>query len=270
MREVNSVLEVVKNYTGESILGILFLVCLISMISKAKSRNRKYILWIVIFSILLVFNNIAMKLMGMLTDSATYYRFLWAVPVTIVVGYVFVEKLTGMQEKMGKVILLGLGVLILALGGTTYISKETVQYPGTTEKIPQDVKTICQVIEENKISERPVCVFDSSTQLMVRAENPSIVWAVNRETYLYLMENGYDTGKYKKSNRLVKVVNSGIKVKRKRFMKALNKKNVEFLVIKKEFQMTKYLAKMGIYPVGESDNYIIYQYIREEGVEEKQ
>ena len=268
MRGVNSVIEVIKNYTGESILGIVFLLCLISMISKGKKQERKYILWIVIFSIVLVFNTITMKLMGLLTDISTYYRFFWAVPVTIVIGYVLVEKLSEVQEKIGKAVIIGICVLVLVFGGTTYLSKESIQYPGTTEKIPQDIKTICQVIEENKISERPVCVFDVSTQLMVRAENPSIVWAVNREAYMYLLENGYDTGKYKKSNRLVKVVNSGIKVKKKRFIKALNKKNVEFLVIKKEFQMTKYLAKMNIHPVGESDNYIIYQYIREEGVEE--
>lgn len=260
MSGVTSVLEIIKNYTGESILGIVFLMCLISMISKEEKKNRNYIIWIIVLSVVFVFNDISMKFMGLLTDSATYYRFLWAVPVTVVIAHVLVETLTREKEKTRMVAIAGLCVMILALGGATYLNKENLQYPGSTEKIPGDIKTICRIIEENKIEERPVCVFDQATLLMVRSENPSIVWGVKRNAYIYFMENGYDSGKYKNSEKLIKVVNSGIEVKKRKLKKIIKRRNVEFLVIKKEFQMTEYLSEIGVYPVGESDNYIVYQY----------
>lgn len=270
MYEANTILETVKKYMGQSGIGLLFLACLLVIIGyhvqEQDSRNRKLLVWVILLSAVVLFNDVSMKLLGKLTDSATFYRFLWAVPVILVTAYGVVDVFSKAKGAAVKTVAAGICVLMLAMMGESYVTADRLVYPGTMEKIPQDVKTICAVIDQNKTVENPVCMFDQVVQLMVRTEEPSIVWAVNRTSCLYFQQYGYDngSGKYRYSENLLKVADSGIQIKKKKLRKALRKKKVEFLVIKKEYNMDAYLKKVGLNPVGESDNYIVYQYINED------
>ncbi len=270
MSVTNYILETVKSYMGQSGIGLLFLASLLVLLGyhmqEKETKDKKILIWVIGLSVVLLFNDVSMKILGKLTDSATLYRFLWAIPVIFVISYVVVNCFAKVKGAAGKVMMAGICVLMLALMGNGYVNKDNLKYPGSMEKIPQDVKTICQIIEENKTVENPVCAFDQATQLMVRAENPSIVWAVGRRPYLHFQQYGYDNGKnkYLYAQNLLKVVDSGIEIERKKLRKTLKKKNVEFLVMKKSYQMDEYLKDAGLNPVGESDNYIVYQYINED------
>ena len=83
---------------------------------------------------------------------------------------------------------------------------------------------------------------------------------------MHFTQYGYDNGKkrYLYTENILKVVDSGIEIEKKKLRKTLKKKNVEFLVMKKSYQMDEYLKEAGLNPVGESDNYIVYQYIKED------
>ena len=256
MYEANTILETVKKYMGQSGIGLLFLVCLLVIIGyhvqEKDSRNRKLFVWVILLSVVVLFNDISMKILGNLTDSATFYRFLWAVPVIVVTAYGVVNFFTKAKGAAAKMVVAGICALMLAMMGESYITADRLAYPGTMEKIPQDVKTIGEIIDKYKTVENPVCMFDQAVQLMVRTENPSIVWAVNRKSCLYFQQYGYDNGsrKYRYSENLLKVADSGIQIKRKRLRKSLRKKKVEFLVIKKEYDMDAYLKRVGLNPVG--------------------
>lgn len=270
MYEVNTILETVKKYMGQSGIGLLFLVCLLVIlgyhIQEKDSRDRKFLVWVILLSVVVLFNDVSMKILGKLTDSATFYRFLWAVPVILVTAYVVVNIFSKAKGAAAKIVVAGICALMLVTTGGGYVTADSLTYPGTMEKIPQDIKTICEIIDEYKTVENPVCAFDQAVQLMVRVENPSIVWAVNRKSCLHFQQYGYDngSGKYRYSENLLKVVDSGIQIKKKKLRKSLRKKKVEFLVIKKEYDMDAYLKKVGLNPVGESDSYIVYQYINED------
>lgn len=264
MRDVNSIFEMVQKYAGETMFIVLFLVCIISLLSNLKKKDVSYIIWVLLLSLFLIFNEISLKFLGIFTDDATFYRFLWAVPVLFVIAYGFVMMFSKLSGKVVKVSVVLLCLLMFGLCTDSYLTKESITYPGTTEKIPGDVKVICEIINKNKQSERPRCVFDLSILMMVRSEEPSIVWGVTRQQYLEIIEMGYDRedSRYPKIENLVKVVNDGIQVPKRKLRHTLNKRKIEFLVVKKEFQMTEYFKAMGIPAVGESDNYVVYQYIK--------
>ena len=270
MYEVNSILETLKIYIGQSGIGLLFLVCLLLIlgyhVQGKDTRSGKTLIWVIFLSVVVLFNDVSMKVLGKLTDSATLYRFFWAVPVILVTAYGVVNFFSKAKGVAAKLVVAGICVLMLATMGEGYVTADSVRYPGTMEKIPQDIKTICEIIDEYKTVENPVCAFDQAAQLMVRTKNPSIVWAVSRKAYLYFQQYGYDNGsrKYRYSENLLKVVDNGIQIKKKKLRKSLRKKKVEFLVIKKEYDMDAYLKKVGLNPVGESDSYIVYQYINED------
>lgn len=270
MYEVNSILETVKIYMGQSGIGMLFLVCLLVIlgyhVQEKDSRDQKFLVWVILLSVVFLFNDVAMKVLGKLTDSSTFYRFLWAVPVIQVTAYGVVNFFSRAKGAAAKIVVASICVLLLAIMGNSYVTADSLRYPGTMEKIPQDIKKVCEIIDEYKTVENPVCALDQAAQLMVRTEDPSIVWAVSRKRCLYFQQYGYDngSGKYRYSENLLKVVNSGIQIKKKKLRKSLRKKKVEFLVIKKEYGMDAYLKKVGLNPVGESDNYIVYQYINED------
>lgn len=263
MRDVNSVLEMVQRYAGEGMIILLFLVALIFLLGGNRKKDTQYIVWLIFFSVLLVFNDVSQKILALFTDKETFYRFLWAVPVLLVIGYVFVKEWQKFQGKAVKATVLFLCVFLFLFGSDSYLTKENITYPGTVQKIPGDVKQVCEIINNNKQAERPVCVSDLSILLMIRSEEPSVVWGFTRQKYLDVVENGYDRPdcRYPSVETLVKVVNDGMQVPKKKLKKALKKRKVEFIVVKKEFQMTDYFAKIGVLPVGESDNYVVYQYL---------
>ena len=243
---------------GIGMLG-LFLASLIGLLWYQGRKKQTGVIFVLFFSVVLVFNDFSMKILQKFTSAQTFYRFFWAVPVLMVIAFVVVKAV---EESEGILIKAGIVVLVMAVFinlGPGFATKERLVYSGTMEKIPGDVKQIGVIIEENKVSERTVCLMDLSTQLMIRVENPKVVWAVGRNVRRYFEENGYGTGKYRVAERMLKVVDNGKKVRVRKFRKALKKKNVEFVVVSKSFAMEKYMQRVGLDFVGESDSYQVYQ-----------
>lgn len=266
MKDAVEIKDIFLSYMGQGtsetagigMLG-LFLVALIGLVWYSGRKKQTAIVWAIIFSVLCVFNNLSMKILAKFTSDQTFYRFFWAVPILFVIAFVVVKALEESKGILAKGAIVVLVMAIFMNMGPGFATRERFVYSGSMEKIPGDVKQIGEIIEANKMSERPVCLMDLSTQLMIRVENPKVVWAVGRNKRRYFEENGYGTGKYKYVENMLRVVDSGEKIRPRKFKRALKRKNVEFVVVSKGFEMEEYMQRVGLNLVGESDSYLVYQ-----------
>lgn len=249
--------EGIQRTTGIGILG-LFLAALIGVVWYQGRKGQKEVAVCICLSILLIYNDISMKILSKFTSGDTFYRFFWGLPVLFLIAFVVVKAVEESKDMVSKGVIIVLVILMFMNLGTGFVTRESFAYSGSMEKIPEDVKQVAAVVEEHKISESPVCMMDLSTQVMIRVENPKIVWAVGRNKRRYFETYGFGTGKYRYVENLLKVVDYGEKIPVRKFKRALRKKKVEFVIIHKQFEMERYMKRAGLELVGESDSYQVY------------
>lgn len=266
MQDINSVFQMIIKYCNGMRIPVLFLVCLLFLFwwNRKKKKELVYGILLILFSLVTVFNDLSYHFLGKLTDKATLYRFCWAVPVLVVIGYVFVTLVQKGKKIWQKAVFLLMLVIFLWQGFDTYLTSQKLIPAASPEKISAEVEEIGQIIQENKRNEHPNCVFDLNLQLRIRVKEPDIVLCIPRKKYMYFISNGYETGKYKYYARLAQAVNNGEKVRSGKLRRALKKKNVDFVVLKKEYQRKRYWKRVGGILVGETENYLVYQFIPEE------
>ena len=212
MKGLSSVIEAMCDYLPQVAVILLAIIsfCVVIIFKKRrnKSRDRKVIYWMIILSVIFIFNNISMEFMGKLTDSDTFYRFLWAVPVFYMIGYSMVLLIEKKHHFLSKCTLVVMVLLCMMAYGSSYSEGRNISFVGNFEKMPEEVRAVCKVIEENKNEENPVCAMELDLQSRGRANNPSLVWAVKRKQYLYFEKYGFDypNGKYVDARNILKVV----------------------------------------------------------------
>lgn len=265
MQNVIQIKDIFLNYMGQGTqkaagIGILgmFLAALIGVVWYQGRKGQKEVAVCICLSVLLIFNDCSMRILSKFTSGETFYRFFWAVPVLFLIAFVVVKAVEESKGVLSKGVILVLLCLAVMNLGNGFATRESFTYAGSMEKIPEDVKQVAAIVEEHKISESPVCLMDVSTQLMIRVENPKIVWAVGRNKRRYFETYGFETGKYRYVENMLRVVDYGEKIPLRKFRRALRKKKVEFVIIHKQFQMQEYMERTGLELVGESDSYQVY------------
>ncbi|MDE6314591.1 MAG: hypothetical protein K2M46_13430 [Lachnospiraceae bacterium] len=271
MRNVNSVFEMIIKYCSGFKIPLLFLLCMLFLFwwNRKNKKELVYGFLMIALGILVVFNDFSYGLLGKLTDPATLYRFCWAVPVLAVIGYVCVKLVQKCNRKWQKAAFLLLFCFFLWKGFDTYLTSQKLLPADSLEKISAEVEDVGKIIQEHKQEEHPICVFDLELQMRIRVKEPDIVWCVPRSKYMYFIDNGFETGKYKYYARLVQAVNYGEEIPSRQLRRALKKKKVEFVVLKREYWREGYWEGVGATLVMGTENYLIYQFISEEINEQK-
>lgn len=264
MKDLSSIIEILCDYLPQVSVILLAVISFGVLIAfkkrRNKSRDRKVIYWMILLSIIFIFNNISMEFMGKLTDSDTFYRFLWAVPVFYMIGYSMVLLMEKKHHFLSKCTLVVMVLLCMMAYAGSYSQERNISFVGNFEKMPEEVRAVCDIIEENKNEENPVCAMELDLQSRVRANNSSLVWAVKRKQYLYFEKYGYDypNGKYVDARNILKVVERGIRIDKEVFKSSLKKNKVDFITVNKKLPVKEYLNEVGLELVGETEHYRVY------------
>ena len=92
---------------------------------------------------------------------------------------------------------------------------------------------VCDIIEQDKKKEQPVVAFDLECQMMARLYNPSLVWGISRNANQdYDNAEGYEGVKksWRAQKSMIRAVNHGMKDDAERLSRALEKKQVDYIV----------------------------------------
>lgn len=260
----NNVWDTLITYVGNSTFWIIFLISMLFLLNKMDMELRKKVILLLVGTFLFVFNDVARSLIGKLTDVSTYYRFIWMVPIVLVVA--IAATLAIMDTKgWGKIVPIVAILLCLKIIGGSYFSIQNLRLPENEYDVSGEVIGVCDLIEEDKEVEQPVVAFDMTTQLTARPYDASLIWGISREAYIYFNGTGYDqgTGMYVDEETLIKTVNSGVQGDVEQLKGAMNNLGIDYLVIASFYNMDDYLEQAGCSVVGRTGIETVYQYHHE-------
>lgn len=260
-------LSVLRQYHGDSLYLAAFAVSIVLLVLRDKkeklsgSRVGIKAAVAVLLALILVFNGIAYRIAGKLTDTTTYYRFFWMLPVLLLIAYQLTEAFTSKQKT--RILLGGVSlILCLAVGANFFIRRENVNRPQNIYGLAPDTLAVADEIMKDWGTERkdmPVAAFDMYLEYQVRTYEPRICWGISRQAYLYQAEYGYDGVHYPLQQEVIAAVNEGICKDAGKLKRCLRKLGIHYLVIQTAFDMNDYLAQASVTPIAQSDLYTIYK-----------
>lgn len=260
MYGVEGIWQTFQTYAGPTVFLAVFLVCMIYGFCNAEETGKKRLLFLCLLSILFVFNDLSMKLVGKVTDVATYYRFLWAIPILPLIAWAGTKVITEREKRWEKVVVILLLLCIFRGGSSTFLTEGSVRVPENVYNLSGDVMEVCHIIDRDKEKENPVVIFDLECQMSARLYDPSLVWGISRHAYQFYNDmGGYeDAGKYKKEKIMIHAVNYGVKDEKKKLSRALKKKQVDYIVTLTSYEMDAYLDSIGYALVDVTDTRSVY------------
>ncbi len=261
MNVVENVAQVFQTYMGTTMFLSIFWVCIIYVFCHGNGNGRKRLLFLLMLGILFLFNDLSLRVMGKLTDISTYYRFLWAIPILPLIAWAGTKTVMERRKFWERAVVV---VLLLALfrgGMSSFLTKDSLRMPANLYNLSEDVMRVCDIIEQDKQKEQPVVAFDLECQMMARLYNPSLVWGISRRAYQeHDNAEGYEDVKksWRAQKSMIRAVNHGMKDDAERLSRALERKQVDYIVTLNVYEMGDYLAGMGYGLVDSTGNRSIY------------
>lgn len=184
-----------KNYAGNRLIVVLFLLALIFLFFAEKDKRRRAIFVYTPLTLLFlfffpVFRKVFVRLMG--GEGDTYYRVLWLIPMGVIIAYAGVKLSALLYDKferkafsdrgkwMKRAVLAILSAAIIFCGKYVYAS----QYMSKAENLyhlPQKVIDICDLIAPEEGEERIWSVFPTDLVYFVRQYDTNIQMLYGRE-----------------------------------------------------------------------------------------
>ena len=260
----NNVWDTLMTYVGNSTFWIIFLLSLIFLMNKMEAKLKKKIVLVFAGAFIFVFNDISRSLIGKLTDVSTYYRFIWMIPLVLVVA-IAATKVIMEAKGWGKLVPIVAILLCLKIIGGSYFSIQNFRLPENKYDVSGEVIQVCELIEQDKKIEQPVVAFDMTTQLTARPYDASLIWGISREAYIYFNNIGFDqgTGMYIDEETLIKTVNNGIQGDVGQLEIAMDNMGIDYLVIATFYNMDDYLEQANCSVVGRTGIETVYRYNHE-------
>lgn len=168
-----------REYMGTGLVVIWFLVCLIYLFLKEERKEIRILLvYVPMILLLLFFNPLFAGIVAAYMGDEIYYRILWLLPMTVVIGYTCVTVAGRLGGR--KRILFAVSAVIVTIVSGKYIY--TNAYFGRAQNlyhVPDSVVHICDAIE---IPGREVtAVFPLEMVQYVRQYSPVVCMPYGRE-----------------------------------------------------------------------------------------
>ena len=262
MYGIEGIVQTIREYAGESAFLPVFFICLAACFCSAGEKGKKRIASLFCLSVVFVFNNLAMKVLGKFADTSTYYRFLWAVPLFLVIGHAVTKAVAGQKRLWQKAFVAALALIVFfGWKGGGFFTEGSLRVWENEYDISGELMGAYRLIEGDAKEESPVVIFDMEAQMASRIYNPSIRWGISRNAYVkYNDAEGYKNveKRYRPEKALIHAVNFGMQTESGRLGKALRKKKVDYIVTFTAFGMDAYFDGLGYGLIGESGSRSVY------------
>ncbi len=237
-----------------------FLFCFI----KSGKETRKKLILILIFSLTFVFNDIVKMLFEKLfSNEGTFYRFLWMIPMTILIAYAIVLAYESCKGKVVKVFFAIVVVAGVFLIGFSWENEWDLLHPKNVYLLSNDAMSISQLIHDDTQEERVTVVLPLKQQLEIRTYDPSIVPAIKRKAYInyYSQER---TQQYEFQDPLIDFCNYAVIEDEALLRKSILRRKADYLVIFKEIFSREFMEELSLEYIGTTDRVEVYRVNRKD------
>ena len=169
-------------------------------IKEKKNENKNLLLFYPIFILILVLNPIFCHIVLKFITTNVYYRFLWLLPLGIIIAYFGTLMLSDVDNKFKKIVATIMFIGIIVYSGNFVYTSSTFKKINNLYKLPDEYIQITQILSSIPIQEKNAMV---STELVkyIRQYDASIKLAFQRRPYedynMYPIVGFYNEGKVK-------------------------------------------------------------------------
>ena len=185
-------IETFQKYSGSGLLICWFLVAWFYLLfCEKKKENRVLFVYMPAVLLLLFFNPIFYRIFGNLTEEAIYFRFMWILPITIVIAYTVIKIYNTLVGKKKHIFVFLALILIMFSGRLVYLNP-LFERAENEYHVPREVIELCDMIE---VEGREItAAFPSEFLLYVRQYSATVCMPYGRNAFseynpLYLAMN---------------------------------------------------------------------------------
>lgn len=236
-------IETFQKYSGTGLLVCWFLVAWFYLFfCEKKKENRVLFVYMPAVLLLLFFNPLFYKVFGNLTEEAIYFRFLWLLPITMVIAYTVIKIYSKLKGARQYVFVLLSFVLIVFSGRLVYLNPlfEKAENP---YHVPQKVVEICDMIEVE--GREVVAAFPREFILYVRQYSATVCMPYGRDVFSY-----YDPF-YSMMNEAV--------IEVEELAELAKQAGCHYIVLSEEKELDGNLEEYSYEVFGRVDKYVIYR-----------
>ena len=145
-------IDVIKDYMGTGYYYILYIISLVFILIKGNKKAKRYFILVPLIHILTIYNPLFIGIITKyFTNSSLYWRLFWLLPMEFSICYAFVLMLDLNKNKMYKLSISIIEILLLILMGHFVLTKENgFEIAENLQKIPQNIIDQTQYILDNQ------------------------------------------------------------------------------------------------------------------------
>ncbi|MDD7219838.1 MAG: hypothetical protein PUI16_07655 [Clostridia bacterium] len=267
---INYVGACAREYWGDCLFLLIFTVVLLGGMFISRKQESGFFLWYTVFLCLTVFNPVLVKyVIPRIGFEHEYYRFFWLLPVMPAIAYYIIRLIYSQKKKLGKVIIAALSACIIIFSGAPMDGVvKNFSLAENIYKVPDDLRAVCSVIHQHSNKENPRVVFDQEMNFVVRQYDPSIFLSLNRDAILYragseVVSVKPESSGYKAQKVIMDALFYNLDVDSNLFLKALNDRKADYLVLPLNNPKLDFLKECGCVPVAQTEERIVFFYERE-------
>ena len=174
-----NILSVIKNYMGTGIITVVFLLCLAYLSFFEKDRVKRCVfVYMPVVMIIVFLCPLTYMFYAKVSESVTYYRLIWLIPVTPVIAYASALIVTGLKGVRRNVVIAVIACFIALSGKLMYTDVYMVRAENIYH-MPSAVVDICDALHVEGREVR--AVLPEELIQFARQYDPCICLAYGRE-----------------------------------------------------------------------------------------
>ena len=132
-------------------------------------------------------------------------------------------------------------------------------------KVPNELRSVCDVIHQDCDKEQPKVVFDNELNLVARQYDPSLILVLDRNFTLYragsTVVGNYENSKaYQIQKVIMDVISYQMDVGIDKFRQVLKRTETDYLVLPVNLTNHDYIRQAGCTPVAQTEKYVVYRF----------
>ena len=261
MRNVDNVISTFYEYVGSKFWILLLVISIVYIFIQKDKKIRKVILFVMVASILCIYNDVMRTIIGKVVGTATYYRFFWLVPVTMICAYALVLFLSQNYNIIYKLLVCAGIAIGLIMSGDSFWSSYTNQIPENKYLMSNDVWEISELIQKDKTEKVPTIAMPEQLMLNYISYDADAVMGIGREAYLYFSNNNFegDPNRYPEERILAKIVNRNEAQDILKTKAAIYTNGIDYLVVDNQAGLENFMESIDCILVGGTENYELYR-----------
>ena len=253
---MNEIMEITQKmlwlYTGDCWYFLIFLVCAGYLFSKNKAHSEIMFVnhYMIGFSIIYICPVTAKIIMDYCIGKSVYWRMFWLLPMAMIVALAVTFIATEINSRVYKSLFIFAILLLLIFSGNFMYRKDVFTKSVNSYKLPEDIFTICDMLEEHAENDKVTAVFPTEFLPYVRQYDANIYLPYGRRVET-------ETKPSSDARKLFDVMNQPDKSAEE--LTQLSKKNgCQYIVVSKDDAVNNTLSDGDFKAIADSGNYIIY------------